>query len=178
MAIALTAEQKKLVENNYRLIYKFAGLNHLDIENVSIYDALIDGLCITAVKYNPEYGAFSTLAFRNMRNVLNRYYRDSHTQKRTCDVLSLDYTYSDIDTDDEGLYGCMPNNDILPDDLCCIRNLIKELFDDRQQQIIICLYKGTTYREIADKFGISYPRVGQIVSSIRKKLSVYYPNMV
>jgi len=176
--MTLTAEQKKLVEDNYRLIYKYAGVHRLDITDGNIYDALVDGLCTTAINYNPEYGAFSTLAFINMRNVLGRNYRDSNAQKRTCDVLSLDYTYSDNDTDDEGLYDCMSNNDILPDDLCCIRNLIKELFDNRQQQIIICLYKGITYREIADKFDISYPRVGQIVSSIRKKLSVYYPNMV
>lgn len=46
----LTTEQKKLVEDNYRLIYKYAGIHKLNIEDGDIYDSLVDGLCVAAKK--------------------------------------------------------------------------------------------------------------------------------
>lgn len=175
--MALTPKQQALIINNYQLIYKFAGLHKLDITKDVVYDALIDGLCNAAKCYKPELGAFSTLAFTIMDNSIKYYYRHSHAKKRKGIKLSLDSFYSDENADEENFYNYIPDNNDLPDDLCCLKSLIKD-FDKRQRYIIICLYNGMTYRQIANVLNISYPRVGQIVASIRKKLSVYYPNMV
>lgn len=170
----LTAEQKQLVTDNYRLIYKFAGVHKLDITDDNIYDALTEGLVTTALRYNSTKATFSTLAFINMRNSLWKYYRDSNAQKRQNlnEILSLDYSYSDSSDDDATLYDAIPNTDLTPEEEYCFKSILYGL-TKREKDIAVYLYKGFTNRQIGELIGVSASRVNEIIKTIRKKISVY-----
>ena len=175
----LTAEQKKLVEDNYRLIYKFAGVNNLDITDDNVYDALIDGLCKTAMNHDINKATFSTLAFINMRNALWTNYRDNNVKKRCNqnEVLSLDYCYDSDGSSDEdsNLHEVVVDSDLTPDEKCFFKNIFtNSKLTSREKRIVMSLYRGYTNEQIGAALGITKQRVGQIIKdSIRKKISVY-----
>lgn len=173
----LTAEQKKLVEDNYRLIYKYAGTHKLDIEDGDVYDSLVDGLCVAAKNYNPENGAFSTLAMLAMSHSLWKKWRDDKAQMRANNnsLLSLDCDYDNDGDEITTLYDFCKSKEMSPADSMNgsinISNILSVL-NDREKEIAKYLYLGYTYDYIAKVFGFSSrTRIGQIVAVMRKKIS-------
>ena len=57
----LTSKQKELVEVNHNLIYKFASIKNVSIEEY--YDILAIGLCKAAMAFDENKGKFSTVSF-------------------------------------------------------------------------------------------------------------------
>ena len=53
----LTKEQQKMVEENHDLIYWYANIKKLNLENW--YDLLAIELCGVVLKYNPKKGSLS-----------------------------------------------------------------------------------------------------------------------
>lgn len=177
MAIALTAEQKKLVEDNYRLIYKYAGMHKLNIEDGDIYDALVDGLCIAARNYNPNNGAFSTIAMLAMGHSLWRQWRDNKAQMRANNnsLLSLDCDYDNDGDEVTTLYDFCKSKEMSPADSMNIK-MILSVFNKREQEIARYLYNGYTYDYIASVFNVTKQCICQIVVRMRQKISDCYVN--
>lgn len=70
----LNEEQKKLVENNHGLIYKFLKIKNLEFED--FYDLFAIALCKAAMFYNENADrAFSTYAIACMYNEYKNYLR-------------------------------------------------------------------------------------------------------
>ena len=62
----LNEQQKKLVEQNHKLIYY--TLKKYKLNQEEYYDILAIGLCKAAIKFDPERSKFSTFAMKVMYN--------------------------------------------------------------------------------------------------------------
>ena len=134
---------------------------------------MVDGLCIAARNYDPNNGAFSTIAMLAMGHSLWRKWRDKKAQIRADDksLLSMDCNYTDNQDDTEStLHDCCPSNEISPADSMNISDILSVL-NDREKEIAKYLYLGHTYDYIANIFGVSVQRISQIVLVMRKKIS-------
>lgn len=65
----LNDEQRKIVEDNINLVYKFIIKHNLDRDEY--LDVMFEAFCIAVIYHNPSKGALSTYAFKVMENVLN-----------------------------------------------------------------------------------------------------------
>lgn len=149
----LTEEQKKLVEQNYNLIYGFCKLHKIDKDEYS--DILSLALCESAMRYdNKKKLAFSTYTYflmsnrmKNMHRAKKRYIlntpedKDNFIEKNYDDINDLFDTISSVNDIDEienfVMYKC-----ILED----IRN--KANLSDKQKQVLNYLLLGLTNKEM------------------------------
>jgi len=161
----MTTEQKKLVEDNHNLIYSFLRKVNLDIEDY--YDLAAIGLCKAAKGYNPDKGlAFSTFAYRCMRNQVGQEFRKENMQKRSGDkeILYYDKVIENEDGSTAAFRDLMPAQTNVEEEVvtsCTLRDALEHL-DNRSRRIFYLLSQGYTQCEIAAELGISQPSVGRI----------------
>jgi len=106
--IVLNEEQKKLVEDNIALVH-FTLRKHFSAslaKDEDIISAGYEGLCIAAGKYDPERGAFSSLAVQCIRNLIRTelYYRSKHRNRQV-------YVDNTITDDDDMTFGKWQGSD-------------------------------------------------------------------
>ena len=93
----LTEEQKKLVEENYKLVpYVIFSVMHLD-DLEEWHGCACIGLCNAAVLWDKKKGPFSTYAVNAIKNSIISEINYNGRQSRKIDdenKLSLDYCYS------------------------------------------------------------------------------------
>lgn len=169
----LTEEQKKLVEENYKLVpYVIFSVMHLDdLEEWHGYACI--GLCNAAVLWDEKKGPFATYAVKAIKNSIIREinYNGRKSRKIDNEKLSLDYCYSeDGSVEDETLQSIIPDKKN-PDwgEILGMRELIERL-DDREKRYVLLLIKGYSFAEIAKFEGISRQCVHLWVQRARKKL--------
>lgn len=170
----LTEEQKKLVEENYKLVpYVIFSVMHLD-DIEEWHGCACIGLCNAAVLWDKKKGPFSTYAVNAIRNSIISEINYNGRQSRKIDdenKLSLDYCYSENGSvEDETLKSIIPDKKN-PDwgEIFGIRELI-EMLDNREKRYIILLIKGYSFAEIAKSEGVSRQCVHLWVQRARKKL--------
>lgn len=170
----LTEEQKKLVEENYKLVpYVIFSVMHLDdLEEWHGYACI--GLCNAAVLWDKKKGPFAAYAVKAIKNSIIREINYNGRQSRKIDdenKLSLDYCYSeDGSVENETLQSIIPDKKN-PDwgEIFGMRELI-EMLDNREKRYILLLIKGYSFAEIAKSEGVSRQWVHACVQGARKKL--------
>ena len=176
MVEPLTKKQQELVELNHNLIYKFAIKENLPIDEY--YDILAIGICNAASIFDDEKGAFSTIAFRCMKNELNLYRRAinrmhvipdkmivSYDARINTEDLDVENSFLDILSDDSSTHEIAINNIML--------SKLADVLTKKEKMIVLLLINGLTQAEIAKKFNCSKQNVNVRVKAIRKKLNVY-----
>lgn len=167
----MTDEQKKIVEENHKLIFDYLWRHHYPIEEY--YDLAAIGLCKAAMTYDGESSKFSTYAYTCMRNEIIRYQQKWHRGKAIPDglILSIDMPVleneesstlantlaSSIDIEGEII------NDITVTD-------IMSKLNDREKTVVYLRMRDYSYRQIAKVLGVSCTRVGHIINEIRAKI--------
>ena len=169
----ITPEQQKLVENNHRLIYEFIKIHNLSVSEH--YDLL-------AIGYKNTY-AFSTYAFKIMRNDLWMEYRDKNALKRIPDYLVTSYNES-VDFKEKD----MNSKDTKSEYTEILKSyhdteeeaIFKITFDEymkaisyRDRTIIAMAIEGYNYQRIADSVGVSRTLVTRIVNKMKTALTSY-----
>lgn len=76
----LTDEQRKLAEENHKLIHAF--IHQMKLAHDEYYGDMAEAYCIAVSAYDPQKGPLSTLVFRSMSNRLKTIRRRETSKKR------------------------------------------------------------------------------------------------
>lgn len=169
----LNDDQKRIVEENHNLIYKFAQNYHLDLEQY--YDVLAIGLCRAAFHYkgNTEY-QFSTYAFKVMKNEYLNTYRSQYGCKRNeGDKYLVSYNDQKFSKSVEGECEMLDflgssDEDMIDDVLTSVieDDLVSRFDKKNHKQMVRLLLNGHSQLEVAKIMDVSHT----MVYHIRKKL--------
>ena len=150
--IKLTAEQQKIVAENHKLIYWYANLYRLDLDEW--YDILAIELCVAVQKYDPELGSLSRFFKVSADSRRFKIYRDAKRQKRFAKkMVSLDEIGDIIGEEDEE-----------------IPEINYEWIEPDVKRIIDYRIRGYTQAEIADKMEMSQSQISKILARHRGEL--------
>lgn len=158
MTMKLTPEQANIVEDNIALIYWYAGLKGLDLEEW--YGLLAIELCKTVVQHEPKKGSLANYFKMRCDFLMIKEHRKSTMQKRTHNGLE---DLEDIYTDDENLLQL--SKDYNEDIMESIK--LQELLDGEYGEIIQLKYHGYTQSEISELLGMSQSQVSKILKKVR-----------
>ena len=169
----LTNEEKILVEENYKLIYKYTNEHNLDLEE---YSGLLSiGLCNAAMIYNIEKSEFSTLAYKCMRNEVSNYRRKMRTAKYMKDeyVSSYDALVDDCGDGDKLKDAKLVSLENIETDYIFRIKFQKEYnkLKDKAKRIIYLRYLGHTNNEVAEIMGMKASTVSMAVKKFRMALA-------
>jgi len=179
MTEPLTKKQQELVEMNHNLIYSFAYKNNLSLEEY--YDILAIGMCKAASTFDESKGAFTTVAFRCMRNEVFHYW-DSMKKKSVIPnnmIFSYDVHISEVMNDtyeDKNSFLSILSNKNYTHDVAIGNIMINEFMEiltKEEKYLVKLLMIGVTQAEIAEKTNRSRQLINLYVMKIRKKLNNY-----
>ena len=166
----LDEKQKKLVEENHKLIYY--TLNKYKLNPEEYYDILAIGLCKAAIYFDPERSKFSTFAIKVMYNEFLMHDRDENANKRKVNKNTLSLNYIMRDPKNQGrkcefgeflTSGREPFMDVihmhLPDILT-------------KQELLACnlSYNGYNQTQIGEKLGVTQSYASRLLKRARTKL--------
>jgi len=125
------------------------------------------GLCLAAVKHNPEISPFAAYAKIRIEGAILDFARQIHKRR-----------YSSLDAEDQNgqtLKDGIVQHPDLQESLACIA----EGLDDNHKKIVFMYYlDGLSLKEISVKLGVVESRVSQILSKCRKQMREDYVQMV
>ena len=190
----MTDEQERLVEENLSLVY-WVVLNQFKraLKTEEARDELVCvgnvALVRAARDYDPNRGAFSTIAAKYIQNSLYRFLRDN-----TSDIHLPAYKQKGMTADEMNMYRCVRLDAVLAkcdmdsdDHLEALRDkavdiegyvslkadvekILNEMTDRRREIMMACLTTEDTLTAIAARYGVSMQRVGQIKREFQSKV--------
>ena len=169
----LSNKQKALVAENHNLIYGYAHKYNINVEEY--YDVLAIGLCMAALSYNSNKGAFSTHAYMMMRKQM--YYQISYEHCKKRDINKLDKM---SDAEEICSYKPIAKTVQLEDEVIgnieanAIMKYLKENLTDFRYKVITLLIKGYKQRDICRELDAKRQRVSLAVRTARELINEYY----
>lgn len=168
MTERLTDEQRKLVEDNYKLIFHFMRYNGLtENDIIDWHGEAAVWLCRAAMHFDPtrSRAKFSTYAYMTM------YYNMVRLKSaKRIKTVSLDYDYEDAD---DNLLNLISDH-CDPLETLCFQEAIEEVeskLSKRDKEIlamVICC--GKTQEEVAQIYGIKRAAVGMVCHKFAKNV--------
>lgn len=176
---SLNVIQQHLVEDNHNLIYSFAHLKKLDLEEY--YDLLAIALCKAALVYDKNKGMFSTLVYMCMDNEVKLIKRKENAQKAIPKYMvdSLDYIYSSDNDDSENSLKDKIIKDIFPApdenvvNAIMFNNFYYQNLDNRERLIVDSVFQGKNQTDISKILSVSQPQVSRLLIKIKTKWIKY-----
>lgn len=172
----LTKQQQNLVTENHNLIYKFAKMKHLPIDDY--YDILAIGLCKASKVFDSDSGEFSTVAFRCMENELNDYYKYIGRGKHIPEdmILSYDTPMNGDDYENNGNFlDSFADNNCVHDIVVSgiMSEILLNLLSEKEQKVVAFLMNGMNQSDIAKHMDCKRQTVKYYIVQIRKKWDTY-----
>lgn len=177
LTFRLNDEERKLIEDNYGLIYSFAIKKNLELDEV--YGELATGMCYAAHSFNPKRGKFSTLAYYCMSSELNKTYKYNNRNRRIpedkldhYDKLNIYERESLWDITDFKLSRFNnPYNKAI--DEINYNNVIKrisKILTDKEKAVLYYKLKGLTNEEIGKIENVKHQAITHRIKNIRLKI--------
>ena len=168
----LNEKQKKLVEENYNLIYKYAKDHKLDIEEFS--GLLSIGLCKAALNYDSDKTKFSTFAYRCMGSEVSNYLRKINAAKHHRDdtVYSMEAFDENYDSPiSETLL--MVSSENIEREYIFKAKFQKEYdkLKDQVKNIVALKYRGYTNNEVAEIMNMKASAVSMALKKFKMALA-------
>lgn len=171
----LTKQQQNLVTENHNLIYKFAKMKHLPIDDY--YDILAIGLCEASKVFDSDSVEFSTVAFRCMENELNDYYKYISRGKRIPEdmILSYDTPMNDDALKTTDFLDSFADNNCVHDIVVSgiMSEILLNLLSEKEQKVVAFLMNGMNQSDIAKHMDCKRQTVKYYIVQIRKKWDTY-----
>lgn len=161
----MTDEQKKLVEDNHSMIYLVIRDMGLPIEDN--YDVAAIGLCKAAMNYNPEKYAFSTFAYRCVKNEIMHDYKARNMKKRALNENLISYDAPALSEDDGekiSLLDQIKSNVSVENEALSIimyEELVEQL-GNTDSKVLSYFRIGLTQMEIAKIMGVSQANISRV----------------
>lgn len=166
----MTQEQRKLVEDNYKMIYFFCKNYRISVEEYHGHLAI--GLCNAAMSYDAKKGfAFSTYAMKCMYNAYIQKIRDDNNKQRSFekDILSLDKEMSNDCGDTWTLADIVSTPNSEPwQNIVSFR--LSDILSEKELRICKMYYNGLSQKTIGEKEGCTQTHISRILKRARKKL--------
>ena len=143
MSVQLTDIQKKLIEDNHNLIYRYAALHKIDVNEY--YDVLAIGLCKAAIAYNSDKSQFSTFAYQKMGGEISGVWKKLKQRNNILSRVQKEYKVETENID----YDKIP-----------MREFINQL-QGLKKQVLLLGIKGLTLDEIAKRTGESKNKISK-----------------
>lgn len=177
----LTAEQKKLVEDNWRLVrfvikkYFRNGqgypVEYEDMEQIGYL-----GLCKAARDYDPSRGVkFSTLATLAISNAILKHLRALNMPKRRPKLspVSLQQKYFNTAGNSTTLAEIIPDKGMSIEDQILVKLIIRQLISEfgkdlRTNLLIECCIGEIPQHIAAKRLGISQPQVSRLCKAYKR----------
>ena len=167
----LNEKQKKLVEDNHKLIYFYAKKYNVDINEY--YGTLALALCMAAQYYDETKGAFSTVAMKMMGfKMLNEYRALDCTYKKTIPKGKITY-YENSYLLEDYLPPSERTENIALKNIRhdAIVNKLKDVLDEDELKITTCMLFDTCNKsEIGRRLGVSHQTIRNRIRKISIKL--------
>ena len=170
--IALTEEQRSLAADNHNLIYKFASIKEVDIDEY--YGLFAIGLCKAAKLFDASHGfKFSTLAYRCMETEYRAYWRHELCSRHIPLNMLVSYNIP-IGNDD----GDSEMLDVLSNDASNSINNdqskieVEEFFKElkpMQRLVLNGLMEGYRESDLAEYIGCTKQNISRIKMCIKDK---------
>ena len=167
----LTKEESRFVEDNHNLIYGYAHLRGIDLEEH--YGLLAIELCRAISGYKSHRGSFSNYYYTLCDNALiKEYYKQSRQKRDGGDILSLDYEYSSGECDSgpinaKELFGVQEPVEL--EEVIEYNRLLTELLNDEYGEIVQLRLEGYTQMEISRIIGMSQSKISNELSRIKEE---------
>ena len=169
----LTKEQQRLVEENHDLIYGYAKLHNISIEDY--YGVLAMGLCDAAKRFDETKGSFSTIAYLRMQRMFGWYIQHEKRMSRIPDNQVFSYNKPVSRGFDTFLFETISDNYSSDNGMIwdiALSNFVDTL-TEKESEVIKLLLDGKSQVDIANMIGVKKQNVGYYVSTIRKKWKKY-----
>lgn len=168
--IKMNSTQRKLVEDNHKLIYSFLQRHNLPLDaEEDWYGTAALGLCRAAVLYDSDKGAFSTYAYQAMLMSVREVVRSKNK-----DIQATYYLDSPIPLTDMFLLDIIPDNDDVTkyvDTLSIVKKTYDKMSARNKEVIALAIGKGMKYNAIGARLGITRQGVSRIVNRFRKRVA-------
>lgn len=170
----MTDEQKKLVEDNHSLIYLVISNMGLTIEDN--YDLAAIGLCRAAMNYDSAKYAFSTFAYRCIKNEIMLEYRKRNMFKRALNegLVSYDAPILSQDAGEKiSLLEQIKSNDSVENEALSrvMYNEIVEQLGPTDSKVLRFFERGLKQTEIAKIMGVSQANISRVKRRIENILA-------
>lgn len=164
----MSMTRNELIESNMRLVYFIINTYYPTYSgNEDVIQTGMVGLCRAADLYDPEKGAFSTIASKFIRNEISSYVR-----KDICPVQCLSIDYMGVDDDDLNFQDVVPAEAVDFDINLSFKGFFNQL-SDRDKMILRDLHSGMTQTDIAKKLNLTINWVNKIVRKLRRQWRRY-----
>lgn len=166
----LDEKQKKLVEQNHKLIYYTLKKYKLNPEEY--YDILAIGLCKAAIAFDPKRSKFSTFAVQVMYNEFLQHDRNENANKRKVNknTLSLNHIMRDPQNQDRKCEFW----ELLTDGREPFMDVIHMNLPDilTKKELLACKLSYYDYNktQIGEKMGVTQSYASKLLKSARIKL--------
>lgn len=156
--IPLTEEQKKMVEDNQRLVWfmyhKMAyRLNHTFYESEDYFQVGIIGLMKAVKNFDPDKSKFATFATVCIANEFRMIQR--HVKKKLSPIVTgLDNVeqFAEFGSTDADM---VEQSTIDQEDLMVVKSIINQLLTQKERHSVFGYLQEQTQNEIAEEIGVS-----------------------
>lgn len=165
---ALTEEQRVLAAENHNLIYKFAKIKEVDIDE--FYGVFAIGLCMAAKIFDASRGnKFSTLAYKCMGTEYSKYWRHELNSQHIPTDMIVSYNMPiTSESGDTQLLDLIIDNQSSTSDTGRIE--VDEFFETlsaTQRIVLNGLMQGYKETELAEYIGCTRSNINRIKKTIR-----------
>lgn len=179
----LSDEQRKLVEDNMKLIFLILHKLHLPLE---LQDIGYLGLCKAALHYKSDSGySFSTFACKCIYNQFLYETRKQHNRDEKFSTVSLDQTIYSNDSNDSNDSDEIKLKDTIMDTNSHRQRIMDEILTNyftfiktlpyKQKVVAIDFVMGIQQRKTAEKLECSQAQVARIIKKINEEfINKYY----
>lgn len=169
----MSDDQKKLAEDNMKLVYYYLYNNNLSMDEYS--DILMIELCKAAMSYDPELGLFSTFAYKCFVNRILVEFKHRNAASSRINYLpisSLDFNVLDSNNEDDEFYNMIADDSYSAFDIVSGKEFINKIYeccwDDRSRNIVDLMLLLESQSLVAKQLGCSRQNVNQTLAKIRK----------
>lgn len=160
----LTDAQRRLAEDNIRLVYKYMHRNQLDPDDW--LDILLVDYVRAMPQFDPDKGAFSTFAFTVLQN---SHYIELRRRRRQIDCDSLETPFSQHDGSELFLKDTVADTSRVADETV-FSFYLNEVLTQEELWLLDQILSDVSQKDIAEKLAVRQPQVSRKLNAIRKKL--------
>lgn len=167
----LTPCQKQHAEDHINLVYKFLHTRKLPIDEY--YDIVIFGYLAAIQEYDEkpeltERFQFTTIAWQQMTDCLNRHFTYLNRPMRKAIIISLQQAEDTLSLDE-----MLPDRKRNVQDTASNRQYLEELIShltQKEREVVTLKSRGMSYTEIASQCGITSYGVCSRFARLRQRL--------